>query len=175
MELAQPTTCPPAPQTPAEMANGEYGGPYSDALLADFVAKHYAIATFAGFQKIAWSSSMPTLGWGEPFLRTALHDYDLNEKPAYHTYLMLSRELGDMRTIDKPLPEVYRFVMADGSVKLLVWSDMHVSQVDVSDMVGTDTVSVRRLVREADVEPSPATHDSHAVPVGPSPVLVERP
>lgn len=175
MGLAQPTTCPPPPRTPAEMANGEYGGPYSDALLADFVAKHYAIATLAGFQKIAWSSSMPTLGWGEPFLRTALHDYDLNEKPAYHTYLMLSRELGDVRTVDKPLPEVYRFVMADGSVKLLAWSDAHVPQVDVSAILGTDAVSVRRLVREADVEPSPVTRDSHAVPVSPSPVLVERP
>jgi hypothetical protein len=79
-----------------------------------------------------------------------------------------------VQQIDKPLPEVYRFVLADGRVKLLAWSDMHVSRVDVSAVVGSGAVSVKRLARESEVEPPPVIHDSHAVPVGPSPVLVER-
>jgi hypothetical protein len=172
--LDQPTTCPAPPKTAAEMEDSEYGGPYSDALLADHVAKHYALGTLAGFQKIAWSSLWPTLGWGENFLRTALYDYDLEKKPAYTTFVMLNRELGGMRTVDKPLPEVYRFAMADGGVKLLVWSDLHASKVDVSALVGSDTVTVKRLARESTGEPSPVTCDSREVPVGPSPVLIER-
>jgi len=51
---------------------------------------------------------------------------------------------------------------------------MGVSRVDVSAVVGSGAVSVKRLARESEVEPPPVIHDSHAVPVGPSPVLVER-
>lgn len=170
-----PATCPPIPRTLEEARATGVVGAYDDGLLAELVAKHYVIGLFAGFERIAWSSLVPTIGWTENFLRTSLLDYDYAQKPAYATYRLLSQELGAAEQVDKPLPEVYRFFLPGGAVRLLVWSDVRAGTMSVADLLGSETVLARSVVPHEGVLAPPRPMDAHVVPVGPRPLLVTGP
>ena len=86
----------------------EAGGPFTNAgetytedRQAQEVVKYYVTALASGVEVIFWSTYLPTPEWGPAFTNTALVDAARREKPAYHSYKVMTSQLRDATRVER--------------------------------------------------------------------------
>lgn len=121
----------------------EHAGPFklkvTDEELSSQVVQRYAIGSHAGLSRIYWSSLLPTLGWPQPYLNTALvpsfgvnkaaQEHILGEpKPAYYAYKQTAQAFKGKTKITKlatVAPQDFAFELsgANGEKIWIAWTN----------------------------------------------------
>jgi len=149
----------------------EVGGPMEDShqAHADAAVKLQLPMLAAGFERVYWSSLVPTQGWPLPFLRTALIDPPGRERPAYRTYRLLSTALQGATRVERVGRSTYLFRFVSGAPKAVSWRDHGEAPPDLRALFGQSRLRVTPLTGTG----APFTVPAGGFLVGADPVLLE--
>ncbi len=131
-----------APNAKFEIWSLEHAGPFklkvSDEELSSQVVQRYAIGSQCGLSRIYWSSLLPTLGWPQAYINTALvpslgvnkaaQEHIIGEpKPAYYAYQQTARTFEGKNKITKlqtPAQDfAYELSSARGETVWIAWTE----------------------------------------------------
>ena len=144
----------------------EIGGPMKDYAFktyedfkghAEEVVKMQIILFEKGTEKSFWSSLVPTIGWPQSFLNTALLDESFTKKPAYYTYKIFNNKINYFTSVSKINQNEYFYKVEfdNRNPVFILWSEDGTKRVDISDYFSGDTVLVSHIVTELDENNNP--------------------
>ncbi len=161
----------------------ELGGPMQktkftsadEAKHATELVKMHMIAFSWGVDKIFWSSLIQTPGWPQSFLNTALLRSNYEKKPAYYSYQLLSKKLGNISSIEKINDGFYKFVSPSGKLTIVVWNTKDTQEVlNLSSFFPSPQVTVTHIITQKETNsPKIEVISAQHVNIGNDPIFVE--
>jgi hypothetical protein len=160
----------------------ELGGPMKDYNFkrhAEEVVKLQMVLFEKGIDKLFWSSLVPTIGWHQCFLNTALLDEKFNKKPAYYTYKILNEKINyftSLRKID-PQEHIYKVEFKDKNTVFVLWSESGEKITDLSGYITGSKVKVTRIITEqgkTDKDAQAEIAAVNAIKISETPIFVEE-
>ncbi|MCK4650357.1 hypothetical protein KAT36_03945 [Candidatus Pacearchaeota archaeon] len=162
----------------------EIGGPMKDYTLkehAEEVVKMQLVLFEKGIDKSFWSSLIPTIGWPQSFLNTALLDKSFNKKPAYYTYKILKNKINCFASVNKISSDEYFYKVKfdDKDPVFVLWSENGEKIIDFSQYIFTPNVKITHIVTELDADNNPIYPDeeiisSDSIQIDETPIFIEE-
>ncbi|MBT6690683.1 hypothetical protein HN903_01200 [archaeon] len=147
---------------------------------AEEVVKMQTIFFNWGAEKSFWSSLIPTVGWSQSFLNTALlegEEKSFARKPAYYTEKLFVEKTNYFKSVTKInfAESLYEFEFEDKDPVFVLWSEEGEKNVDLTSIVDTDEVLVTHIITVYDEEVAETeVVSASSVSVSETPVFVEE-
>ena len=147
---------------------------------AEEVVKMQVVAFEKGIDKIFWSSLVPTIGWPQSFLNTALLEVNtFSKKPAYYTYKILNDKINYFKSVTRIIHDeyFYRFEFENKNPVFILWSKSVERTVDMSNYINTPSVKVTHIITEigdTDTDDATETVSTKSVKISEAPIFVEE-
>ncbi|MCD4784165.1 MAG: endo-1,4-beta-xylanase [Candidatus Eremiobacteraeota bacterium] len=128
-------------------------GPILEKYQAENLVKRYCISLSQGVSQIYWvwmRDQEKPIDWF--FGSMCLQDTDGRKKPHFWTYKLLILKLENFRRVkeikNKTGAKIFRFDMAKGSPKYILWSDNGRKKLDISSLVSGSKVKITRIITQ---------------------------
>lgn len=163
-----------------------YYGDYTDNENAEFVVKMHVMAAAGEIERMHWGlrENAETDFWNGPWSNMALVRLDGVRKPSFYTFQLMAEKLNgftDARNLSDADLKLYAFEV-EGEMIFVAWVYGATSEqiMDLSAILPNEsTIQMTQIITELDTQSAPVRHETssysiNAVPLGVTPVFLER-